>query len=55
MYFVNAPYIGPIVRNALNADKDHVGITKTGPGIEVEHDGVRYFVPWANIKNIRYA
>lgn len=55
VYFHDAPYIGPLVRNALDADKDPVVLVKTGPGVEIEHQGRKYFVPWSNVKCMELA
>lgn len=55
MFFTNAPYIGALVRNALDAEKDKVELVKTGPGVEVFHQGRRYFVPWSNVKCVEFA
>lgn len=55
VFFTNAPYIGALVRNALDAEKDGVELSKTGPGVEVVYAGRRYFVPWANVKCVEYA
>lgn len=55
MYFHSAPYIGALVRNALDADKDRCLLARTPAGVEILLDGRRHLVPWSNVKSVELA
>jgi hypothetical protein len=51
VFFRDAPYIGPLVRNALEASKDRVVMEATPQGIRILHGEKFYVVPYSNVKN----
>ena len=55
VFFHDAPYIGALVRNALDTDKDRCVLSKTPAGVEILHGERRYLVPWSNVKSVELA
>ena len=55
VFFVLAPYIGPLVRNALDATVDKVEMLSTPAGIEILFGGQWHVVPFSNVKCYRLA
>ena len=53
--FRDAPYIGSLVRNQIDAEKDRVVMFATPAGVEIQTGGSRYVVPYANVKSYQLA